>query len=160
MSCILHGAIHPSVLWIEGFFFTVRLWKTVNHTYKKINLVWIWKQINTANSSALHRLLDHLDYGGCHFHCLWRVSYTAGMLLAQKRAASAAWAGFTHGAEFFYVNLGLLEPLQWKKTIDNFTLFVSLLIYVTCRHVPGSQPPFSLIPDPDQNKKDTSFILL
>ena len=26
------------------------------------------------------------------------------------------------------------------------------------RHVPGSQPPFSLIPDPDQNKEDTSCI--
>ena len=26
------------------------------------------------------------------------------------------------------------------------------------RHVPGSQAPFSLIPDSDQNKKDTSFI--
>ena len=26
------------------------------------------------------------------------------------------------------------------------------------RHVPGSRPPFSLIPDPDQNKEDTSFI--
>ena len=26
------------------------------------------------------------------------------------------------------------------------------------RHVPGSQLPFSLIPDPDQNKEDTSFI--
>ena len=26
------------------------------------------------------------------------------------------------------------------------------------RHVPGSQPPFSLIPDTDQNKEDTSFI--
>ena len=24
--------------------------------------------------------------------------------------------------------------------------------------MPGSQPPFSLIPDPDQNKEDTSFI--
>ena len=26
------------------------------------------------------------------------------------------------------------------------------------RHVPGSQPPYSLIADPDQNKKDKSFI--
>ena len=26
------------------------------------------------------------------------------------------------------------------------------------RHVPGSQPPFSLIPDPDQSKEDTSII--
>ena len=26
------------------------------------------------------------------------------------------------------------------------------------RYEPGSQPPFSLIPDPDQNKEDTSFI--
>ena len=26
------------------------------------------------------------------------------------------------------------------------------------RHVPGSQPPFSLIPDSDQNNEDTSFI--
>ena len=26
------------------------------------------------------------------------------------------------------------------------------------RHVPGSQPPFPSIPDPDQNKEDTSFI--
>ena len=26
------------------------------------------------------------------------------------------------------------------------------------RHVPGSQPSFSLIQDPDQNKEDTSFI--
>ena len=26
------------------------------------------------------------------------------------------------------------------------------------RHVPGSQPRFSLIPDPDQNNEDTSFI--
>ena len=26
------------------------------------------------------------------------------------------------------------------------------------RHVPGSQPPFSLIPDLDQNKEDTTFI--
>ena len=26
------------------------------------------------------------------------------------------------------------------------------------RHVPGSKPPFSLIPDPDQNKEDTSCI--
>ena len=26
------------------------------------------------------------------------------------------------------------------------------------RHVPGSQPPFSLIPDPEQSKEDTSFI--
>ena len=26
------------------------------------------------------------------------------------------------------------------------------------RHVPGSQPPFRLIPDPDQNKEDTPFI--
>ena len=25
-------------------------------------------------------------------------------------------------------------------------------------HVPGSQPPFSMIPDPDQNKEDASFI--
>ena len=24
--------------------------------------------------------------------------------------------------------------------------------------MPGSQPPFSLIPDPNQNKEDTSFI--
>ena len=29
---------------------------------------------------------------------------------------------------------------------------------VVVRHVPGSQSPFSLIPDPDQNKKYTSFI--
>ena len=28
---------------------------------------------------------------------------------------------------------------------------------VTGRHVPGSQPPFSLIPDPDENKEDRSF---
>ena len=28
----------------------------------------------------------------------------------------------------------------------------------TCKHEPGSQPPFSLIPDPDQNKEDTSLI--
>ena len=26
------------------------------------------------------------------------------------------------------------------------------------RHVPGSQPPFYLIPDPDKNKEDTSII--
>ena len=26
------------------------------------------------------------------------------------------------------------------------------------RHVPRSQPPFSFIPDPDQNKQDTSVI--
>ena len=26
------------------------------------------------------------------------------------------------------------------------------------RHVPGSQPPFSLVPVPDQNKEDTSCI--
>ena len=26
------------------------------------------------------------------------------------------------------------------------------------RHVPGSQPHFSLIPDPDQKKEDTPFI--
>ena len=26
------------------------------------------------------------------------------------------------------------------------------------RHVPGPQPPFSLTPDPDQNKEDTSLI--
>ena len=26
------------------------------------------------------------------------------------------------------------------------------------RHVPGSQPPFPSIPDPDQNKEDASFI--
>ena len=26
------------------------------------------------------------------------------------------------------------------------------------RHVPGAQPPFPLIPDPDQNKEATSFI--
>ena len=29
---------------------------------------------------------------------------------------------------------------------------------VTSRHMPGSQPPFSLIPDPYQNKEDTPFI--
>ena len=28
------------------------------------------------------------------------------------------------------------------------------------RHVPGSQPPFSLIPDPDQNKEDTFLLCL
>ena len=26
------------------------------------------------------------------------------------------------------------------------------------RHVPGSQPPFCLNPDPDENKEDTAFI--
>ena len=26
------------------------------------------------------------------------------------------------------------------------------------RHVPGSKPPFSLIPDPEQNKADTSIL--
>ena len=31
------------------------------------------------------------------------------------------------------------------------------IMFVTDRHVPGSQSPFSLIPDPDQNKEAISF---
>ena len=34
----------------------------------------------------------------------------------------------------------------------------SVIQHIIRRHVPGSQPPFSLIPDPGQNKYDTSFI--
>ena len=35
---------------------------------------------------------------------------------------------------------------------------ISVLSVAIARHVPGSQPPFSLIPNPDQNKTDTTFI--
>ena len=42
------------------------------------------------------------------------------------------------------------QDLKSKKKV------VGILAHV--RHVPGSQTPFYLIPDPDQNKEDTSFI--
>ena len=42
-----------------------------------------------------------------------------------------------------------LSAFQGIKTSKHELIF---------RYVPGSQPPFSLIPDPDHNKEDTSFI--
>ena len=42
-----------------------------------------------------------------------------------------------------------------KSTIERSSKWFSPTVG---RHVPGSQPPFSLIPDPDQNKEDASLI--
>ena len=44
-----------------------------------------------------------------------------------------------------------------QSSLSPITLFFFCTL-TSSRHVPGSLPPFSLIPDPNQNKEDTSLI--
>ena len=53
----------------------------------------------------------------------------------------------------------MLRGYYYPRNISHLLFTVlSDSIMLIYRHVPGSQPPFSLNPYPDQNKQDTSFI--
>ena len=66
--------------------------------------------------------------------------------------------------------MGILKKVKLKVRSQKITIIQTcraahvfwVILYADIggdsRHVPGSQPPFSLIRDSDQNEEDTSFI--
>ena len=113
-----YGAPHPFVLWIECFPFESVCEITINYTCK--NLI-MWE----SGSKLIRPIAARAT------RCLWpfgsgSVSFPLPVAcqLPQTYSITGSWRRLDrldrHGAEFFYVNLGLLKPLRWKKAFDKF----------------------------------------
>ena len=110
-----YGAAHPFVFWIEAIAYVVKAQLTM---LAKKNLIWY------ESGGQKIRPFAWILQGARPFGS-GRVSFPQPVTCQPPQTCSVtgSWRRLdrlgTHGAEFFYVNLGLLKALQ-KKTVDKF----------------------------------------